>query len=142
MWTKLVFAILVYACAGSVNAVAADTTWYCSVVLKNEPKPTSFKFVQTGNELVDLQLSDNAFWSKYEGKTNESTKYRIVEDTDIGLVAIHAKTDMEGKKPEVYVVNYVAVIMINKVSGDFRQRSFTTIEEVGYDIHGSCQAGK
>jgi hypothetical protein len=65
-----------------------------------------------------------------------------VEDTDIGLVAIHAKTDMEGKKPEVYVVNYVAVIMINKVSGDFRQRSFTTIEEVGYDIHGSCQAGK
>jgi hypothetical protein len=131
MWTKLLSTILVCTCAGSVNAVAADTTWYCSAVLKNEPKPTSFKFVQTGNELVDLQLS-----------ANESTKYRIVEDTDIGLVAIHAKTDMKGKKPEVYVVNYVAVIMINKVSGDFRQRSFTTIEEVGYDIHGSCQAGK
>ena len=118
------------------NAVAADRTWYCSAVLNNEPKPTAFKFAQTDGELVDLQLSEN----KFEGKTNESTKYKIVED--IGLVAIHAKTDMEGKKPEVYVVNYVAVIMINKVSGDFRQRSFTTIEEVGYDIHGSCQAGK
>jgi hypothetical protein len=32
--------------------------------------------------------------------------------------------------------------MINKVSGDFRQRSFTTIEEAGYDIRGSCQAGE
>ena len=76
--------------------------------------------MQTDGDLVDLQLSEN----KFEGKTNESTKYKIVEDMDIGLVAIHAKTDMEGKKPEVYVVNYVAVIMINKVSGDFRQRMF------------------
>jgi hypothetical protein len=105
-------------------------------------KTDFFQVCANWERISGFAIIGQCIWSKYEGKPNESTKYRIVEDTDIGLVAIHAKADMEGKKPEVYVVNYVVVIMINKVSGDFRQRSFTTIEEAGYDIRGSCQAGE
>jgi hypothetical protein len=42
-----------------------------------------------------------------------------------------------GRKPNVFV----EIIMINKVSGDFRRKALTTTEDV-YDSHGGCQAGK
>jgi hypothetical protein len=141
---KLLFAILVCTRAGASNAFAADGTWYCSVNF--DPKPLTYKFVQTGSELVDLKLWPNDMREQRLQKglpMEESIKYRIVEDTDIGLAAIHAETfifndKMENeKKPTVYV----AIIMIDKVSGDFRQKVLTTSENV-YDIHGRCQEGK
>jgi hypothetical protein len=75
-------------------------------------------------------------------KIQDNTKYRIVEDTKIGLVAIYATSYVanDTKKPEVYV----ETIMINKSSGEFRQTMVTAEDNKKADMNyrGTCQAGK
>jgi hypothetical protein len=139
---KKVIVILVSVCFGSAQAMAADTTWFCSALMdKKDTKPTAFKFVTKGGELIDMNLFENALWKRWEGQQAEqrTDRYKIVEDTDIGLVAIRSEmyVDEQNKKPTVYV----SVISINKSSGEFAQRSMTT-SELSMNYEGTCQVGK
>jgi hypothetical protein len=70
--------------------------------------------------LIDFELWLDKLPPFGEPKTHE-LKYKIVEDTDIGLVAVHTQTWVEGKQSNVYA----EVVLINKVSNDFRQIGFT-----------------
>jgi hypothetical protein len=139
MWTKPLFAILVYTCAGSFNAVAADATWFCSAIIRSDVKPSAFKYVVKGRELIDFEVELNRLITgRPSDKSTEveplTTKYIIVEDTNIRLVAVH--TDERNDPNNVTV----AVILINKASSEL------TLVDVGpketSTYKGTCQVGK
>jgi hypothetical protein len=139
---KTIIGIVVGVCFGSAQAIAAaETTWFCSALMnKTDTKPTAFKFQIKGGELIDFNLWENAFEKKWENQQVEKhVTYKLVEDTVIGLVAMNSETHEENRKAEVYV----QVILINKVSGDFRQIGFTTNKsEELFDHDGTCSASK
>jgi hypothetical protein len=119
---KKIIWIFVGVCFCSAQALAADTTWFCSALIsKPDTKPTAFKFEVKGGELFDLNVWQNAWmkkWGIYEKE--DVTKYKIVEDTDIGLVAAHGETSKKNNSTWSWIV------LIDKVSGNFRQIGMPT----------------
>jgi hypothetical protein len=132
------------------QSIATDATWYCS-----NSKLDKFKFIVHGNELTDMKVWENetleAVGSAGGGRsgwTEPPEKYQIVDETDVGLAAVHSESSMEtdqnrpNAKPNPTV--YVEVIALNKKSGTFRRRYFATSRKKSEDLdeEGTCQLGK
>ena len=122
---KALFAIVVAVCMGSMQAMAADATWYCSAAGDTLP----FKFEVKGG----VVSTESPF--KYFGV--KDTIYKIAEDTDVGLVAVHVySNDRIGSISAL-------VLLINKASSEFRQ-TLVRIDASGpaFNYEGACRAGK
>jgi hypothetical protein len=137
---KLLFAILVYACAGSFNAFAADTIWYCSTIFERAKEPTILKFeVKDGSlfALTHMQHIEN-FLAKYEGRSQEiiPKEYKIAEDTDKSLIAIYNYPYEEKDHTSIDLV------LIDKESGKLRQSLIFITGKDDSNIEGTCQKGK
>jgi hypothetical protein len=147
---KVLSVALIGVSLASTLSMATDATWYCSTSqLKN------FKFVVHGNELTDMMVWQNETLEAVgsagggpPGWLEPPKKYQIVDETNIGLVAVLSESNMEkgenrpNAKPTPTV--YVEVIAINKMSGTFRQRSFSTSRKKSedFDEEGTCQVGQ
>jgi hypothetical protein len=124
---QALFGIVIAVCVGSMQAMAADTTWSCSAA--GDPEALLFKF-----EVKDGVVSTESLF-KYFGVRD--TIYKIAEETDVGLVAVH-----------VYSNNRIGsvsalVLLINKVSSVFRQTLIRIdAAEPAFNYEGACQAGK
>jgi hypothetical protein len=118
-----------------VMAQPSSATWYCSALLgKSAKKPSAFKFKMQGTELIDFEVSLNAFFKKWELKEgHEETRYKIVEDTPDALIAVHYYgIDKESGVSAV-------IVLIDKVSNEFRQIFIATKSpepEINYE--GTC----
>src|SRR5262249_46280629 len=117
------------------QSIASDATWFCSIG-DNVP----LKYVVKGRELIDFEVEINRLITmppalitpdKFKPLT---TKYIIVEDTDIRLVAVH--TDEKNDPNNVTV----KVILINKASNELTLVDVGTKETSTYK--GTCQVGK
>jgi hypothetical protein len=123
--SKTISAIVVALCICSVRAMAAESTWYCSAVGYTLP----IKF-----EVKDGMVSTESLF-KYFGV--KDTTYKVAEETDVGLVAVH-----------VYLNDRIGsisalVLLINKVSREFRQTLIRIdASEPAFNYEGACQAGK
>src|SRR5271169_3267464 len=103
VWRRALFGIAVAVCVASTQAMAADATWHCSAAGDTLP----FKF-----EVKDGVASTESLF-KYFGV--KDTIYKITEETDVGLVAVHVySNDRIGSIS-------ASVLLIDKVSGEFRQ---------------------
>jgi len=124
---KALFGIAVAVCVGPMQAMAADATWNCSAA--GDPEALLFKF-----EVRDGVVSTESLF-KYFGV--KDTIYKIAEETDVGLVAVH-----------IYANNRIGsisalVLLINKVSSEFRQTLIgTDASEPTFNYEGACQASK
>ena len=94
-----------------------------------DPEALLFKF-----EVRDGVVSTESLF-KYFGV--KDTIYKIGEETDVGLVAVH-----------VYSNNRIGsisalVLLINKVSSEFRQTLIRIdASEPAFNYEGACQSGK
>lgn len=122
---KKTILIVVNVCFWSEQAIATDATWLCAVLTKKDEKQTVLKFGVKDNELIDFNI-----W--YEGKVY--LKYKILEDTDKALVAVQTERQKEGM--------FVRALAIDKVSGNFRDMSFSTYRDQTFDFNGTCYVSK
>src|SRR5271169_3953985 len=102
---KVLLGIVTVVCICTMQATAADTTWNCSAA--GDPEALLFKFEVKGGVVTTESLF------KYFGV--KDTIYKIAEETDVGLVAVH-----------VYSNNRIGsisalVLLIDKISSEFRQ---------------------
>src|SRR5277367_1974220 len=119
------FAIVTSVLVASTQAMAVDATWYCSTTGDTLP----FKF-----EVKDGVVSTESLF-KYFGV--KDTIYRITEETDVGLVAVHVYSNSRIGSVSALV------LLINKASSEFREtliRINTT--EPTFNYEGACQSGK
>jgi hypothetical protein len=136
---KKIIGIIVGVCFCSAQALAADTTWFCSALLeKGDTKPAAFKFEVKGGQLIDLSKLPNDYLRILGGGEAEPTRYKIVEDTDIGLVAVHSTTYVGSDKKATVEAE---IILIKKVSGEFLQMGIETKGSYS-EYSGTCQVGK
>jgi hypothetical protein len=121
--------------SGQVMAEPSGATWYCSALLsKSDKKPEAFKFKVQDNELIDFEISKNAFIKKWElADAREQTRYKIVDDKPDRLVAVHVyDNDKENGASAI-------VVLIDKTSNEFRQTIIATKQtdpEINYE--GTC----
>ena len=122
---KALFGIIASVCVASTQAMAADATWYCSAAGDTLP----FKF-----EVKDGVVSTESPF-KYFGV--KDTIYKIAEETDAGLVAVHVySNDQIGSISAL-------VLLINKASSEFRQTLIRiNASEPAFNYEGACQVGK
>jgi len=137
-----VIGIVVAVCVGSTQAIATDKTYFCSALLEtSDKKPTPFKFQVKNGELIDFRLWENSYqdpFLKEEDRDKQIQAYKVVEDTEIGLVAVHSETYYStGYQDKGKAKVWFEVVLINKVLGDFRQIFFTT-EKIADDYQGTC----
>jgi hypothetical protein len=141
MWTRLIFPIFVFTYAGSLNAFAADTTWYCSTIFEGDKEPTILKFeVKDGSlfALTHVQHILKYLSTKYERGSKEPTpeEYKIAEDTDKSLIAIYNYPYDERDHTSIDLV------LIDKDSAKFRQSVIFMTGHEDSNIEGTCQKGK
>ena len=121
--------------SGQVMAEPSGATWFCSALLsKSAKKPSAFKFIVQGAELIDFNVWQNAMLKKWELKDpKEETRYKIVEDTPKSLVAVHSyDVDKESGASAI-------VVLIDKVSNEFRQIIIETKSpEPVINYEGTC----
>ena len=138
MVRKIFGIIIVGICFASTPAMATDATWFCSALLhKTDKQPTAFKFEVRGDQLIDYNVWQNTLFKRWEGPGNERppTKFKIVQDTDKGLVATAFEFDKDSGMS-------VSMVLIDKVSNEFRQTIVTTKEpEPTINFAGTCQVG-
>ena len=140
MWTRLLFPILVFTYAGTSNAVATDTTWYCSTIFEGAKEPTILKFeVKDGLlfALTHMQHVENYF-AKYEARSQDiiPKEYKIANDTDKSLIAIY-NYPYENKDHTL-----IDLVLIDKDSGKFRQSLIFMTGHEDSNYEGTCQKGK
>jgi hypothetical protein len=71
-----IIGIIVGVCLCSAQALAADTTWYCSALLeKGDTKPAAFKFEVKSGQLIDLSKLPNDYLSQLGSGEAEPTRY-------------------------------------------------------------------
>ena len=106
--------------------MAVDATWYCSAAGDTLP----FKFEVKGGVVSTKSLF------KYFGV--KDTIYKIAEETDAGLVAVHVySNDLIGGSISALV------LLINKASSEFRQTLIRiNASEPTFNYEGACQADK
>ncbi len=112
-------------CVASTQAMAVDATWYCSAAGDTLP----FKF-----EVKDGVVSTESLF-KYFGV--KDTIYKIAEETDAGLVAVHVySNDRIGSISAL-------VLLINKASSEFRQTLIRiNASQPTFNYEGTCQSDK
>ena len=117
------FGIVASVCLASTQAMAADATWYCSAA------GDTFKF-----EIKDGVVSTESLF-KYFGV--KDTIFKIAEETDAGLVAVHVySNDRIGSISAL-------VLLINKASREFRQTLIRiNASEPTFNYEGTCQSDK
>ena len=123
---KALFGIAASVCIGSTQAMAVDATWYCSAAGDTLP----FKFEVKGGVVSTKENHRLSIGVK-------DTIYKIAEDTDAGLVAVHVySNDRIGSISAL-------VLLINKASSEFRQ-TLVRIDasEPTYNYEGTCRADK
>lgn len=121
--------------SGQLLAEPSGTTWFCSALLnKSDKKPSAFKFIVQGAELIDFNVWQNAAWKKWELKDpKELTRYKIVENTTNSLVAVHSYGVDNNSGTSAIVV------LIDKVSNEFRQTMIETKNtEPAVNYEGTC----
>jgi hypothetical protein len=150
MW-KTISGIVVSVCLASNHAMASDATWFCSGVSKYGGKPWLYKYVVKGRELIDLEVEWNRLLDEPgpdqpkgtdRGQltienADATTRYEIVEDSNIGLIAVHPITDTKNPSHPTVIAR---VIVINKTSGVL-VTGYLTTDNSSYD-EGTCQVGK
>jgi hypothetical protein len=122
---KALFGIVASVCLASAQARAVDATWYCSAAGDTLP----FKFEVKGG----VASTESLF--KYFGV--KDTMYKITEETDAGLVAVHVySNDRIGSISAL-------VLLINKTSSEFRQTLIRiNAFEPTFNYEGTCQTDK
>ena len=122
---KALFGIVASVCVASTQAMAVDATWHCSAAGDTLP----FKF-----EVKDGLVSTESLF-KYFGV--KDTIYKIAEETDAGLVAVHVySNDRIGSISAL-------VLLINKASSEFRQTLIRiNASEPTFNYEGTCQLDK
>ena len=122
---KALFGIVASVWVASTQAMAVDVTWYCSAAGDTLP----FKF-----EVKDGVVSTKSLF-KYFGV--KDTIYKIAEETDAGLVAVHVySNDRIGSISAL-------VLLINKASSEFRQTLIRiNTSEQTFNYEGTCQSDK
>ena len=119
---KALFGIVASVCVASTQATAVDATWYLGDTLP-------FKF-----EVKDGVVSTESLF-KYFGV--KDTIFKIAEETDAGLVAVHVyANDRIGSISAL-------VLLINKASSEFRQTLIRIdASEPTFNYEGTCQSDK
>lgn len=124
---RTMFGIVIAVCVGSMQAMAADTTWYCSA--EGDAQSLQFKF-----EVKDGVVSTESLF-KYFGV--KDTIYRITEETDVGLVAVHVYSNSRIGSVSALV------LLINKASSEFRETLIRiNATEPNFNYEGACQSSK
>ena len=122
---KALFGIVASVCLASTQAMAADATWHCSAAGDTLP----FEF-----EVKDGVVSTESLF-KYFGV--KDTIYKIAEETDAGLVAVHVYSN--GRIGSISAL----VLLINKASSEFRQTLIRmNASEPTFNYEGTCQSDK
>ena len=123
---KVLFGAVIAVFVGSMQAMSAEATWYCTA---GDTTPLLFKF-EVKNGVVSTESLFKYFGVK-------DTIYKIAEETDAGLVAVHAYSN------ERIGSISALVLLINKVSGEFRQTLIRiNASEPALNYEGACQVGK
>jgi hypothetical protein len=138
---KVLFGIVAAFCIASTRAVAIDATWYCYALIgESGTKPWKLKYVVKGGELIDQEVVKNDFLEATGAGGGEkiTTKYKVIKDTDIGLIAVHSDTETNYVTKETTMS--VRVIMIDKASSNLVLQDITSKSSERYV--GSCQVGK
>ena len=130
----------VFAYAGTLNVAATDTTWYCSTNFEGAKEPTILKFeVKDGLffALTHMQHVGNYF-AKLEARSQDIVpkEFNIAEDTDKSLIAIYNYPYNEKDHTSLDLV------LIDKVSGKFRQSLIFMTGHEDSNYEGTCQKGK
>jgi hypothetical protein len=122
---KALFGIVIAVCVSSTQAMAANVTWYCSAAGDTLP----FKF-----EVRDDVVSTESLFKDFGVR---DTIYKITEETDAGLVAVHVySNDRIGSISAL-------VLLINKVSSEFRQTLVRiNAAEPAFNYEGACKSSK
>ena len=141
MWARLLFPILVFTYAGTLNAAATDTTWYCSTIFEGAKEPTTLKFEVKDGSLFALTHVGHILKylrTEYGKGTKEPTpeEYKIEKDTDKSLIAIYNYPYSE-KDHRTF-----ELVVIDKDSGKFRQSVIFMTRKDDSNIEGTCQKGK
>jgi hypothetical protein len=139
MW-KTISGIIVSVCFASNQAMAIDTTWYCSTIFEGAKEPTILKFeVRDGSlfALTHMQYVRN-YLSQYEARSPDiiPKEYKIAEDTNKSLIAIYNYPYDEKDHTSIDLV------LIDKESGKFRQSLIFMTGHEDSNIEGTCQQGK
>jgi hypothetical protein len=139
---KTLSMLLIGVSLASTVSMASDATWFCSAIIdKADAKPWAFKYVVKGRELIDFEVEINrVITAPPSDKSTEveplTTKYIVVEDTNIRLVAVHTNEENDPNKVTV------AVILINKAKAA-SELTLVYVEPKGTLTHkGTCQEGK
>jgi hypothetical protein len=122
---KAMFAIVTSVLVASTQAMAVDATWYCSTTGDALP----FKF-----EVKDGVVTTESLFEYFGVK---DTIYKIAEETDAGLVAVHVySNDRIGSISAL-------MLLINKASSKFRQTLIRMdASEPTFNYEGTCQSSK
>src|SRR5262249_39946834 len=121
-------AFLVVVAAMTSKTAMADATWFCAV------KGSIAKYQVVGKELKEPRAI-----ALLKGLGLDAEKYKILEDTPEGIVAVRSQTK---RSIDDRAFVWMSVILINKQTGVMRELSFSTDEpHMDRSFRGQCEPG-
>jgi hypothetical protein len=100
----------------SVSAAYGET-WVCTYADDQKPQTSTTKFVVNGNDLIQ-----------------EDKHYQILENNEIGLIAVHGFSRLDTPTNPVLVV---LAVLIEKQTGQFKWRGVLNTGNISSN-HGHC----